>query len=99
MQSPTPSRDESVAPEPTQDELARRSWRRRMRWIAVLLLVWFGVTFGVSYYARELDFVIWGWPFSFWVASQGALLVYMALVLVFARQMGRIDEDDARADR
>ena len=79
------------------DDLEQRLWRRRMRVTGWSMAAWFAVTFGVSFFARELSVVIFGWPLSFWVAAQGALLVYMALVVVFARSMGRIDEerDDA----
>ena len=42
--------------------------------------------------------MFWGWPLSFWVAAQGALLVYMGLVVAYALRMGRIDEErDATA--
>jgi putative solute:sodium symporter small subunit len=79
------------------DDLEQRLWRRRMQVTAWLLVAWFAVTFGVSFFARELDAVVFGWPLSFWVAAQGALLVYMVLVVVFANRMGRLDEerDDA----
>jgi putative solute:sodium symporter small subunit len=33
--------------------------------------VWFVVTFVVAYFARDLNFNFFGWPFSFWVAAQG----------------------------
>ncbi len=66
-------------------------WRKTQRMTALLMLVWFGVTFGVSYFARELSFDFFGWPFSFWVASQGALLVYALIVAFYAWYMGRLD--------
>ena len=44
-----------------------------MRVTGWLLAVWFAVTFGVSFFARELNVVVLGWPLSFWVAAQGAL--------------------------
>jgi putative solute:sodium symporter small subunit len=62
-----------------------------MRLTAALLLLWFGVTFGIAFFARDLDFDFFGWPFSFWVASQGALLVYLLLVGVYALAMQRLD--------
>ena len=46
------------------------------------------MTFGVSYFARELSFSLVGWPFSFWMAAQGALIVYWLLVWYYARRMG-----------
>ncbi len=54
-----------------------------------LLLLWGGVTFGVAWHARDLSFDFFGWPFSFWVGAQGALLVYCLIVLVYARVMNR----------
>jgi len=96
MQPTTPSAPILADASPqtgAQDDLEQRLWRRRMRVTGWLLAAWFAVTFGVSFFARELDVIVFGWPLSFWVAAQGALLVYMALVVVFARQMGRIDDE------
>jgi len=103
MQSTPSSADPSAAASPRNralDDLEQRLWRRRMRITGWLLAAWFAVTFGVSFFARELNVVVLGWPVSFWVAAQGALLVYMALVVVFARQMGRLDDlrDEERDD-
>jgi putative solute:sodium symporter small subunit len=66
-------------------------WRRTLRLTAGLLLLWFAVTFGVTFFARDLDFDFFGWPFSFWVAGQGALLVYLVIVGVYALAMDRLD--------
>lgn len=74
------------------DDLACRRWRTRQRITAALLAVWFGVTFGVAYFARELNGHVLGWPFSFWVAAQGAPIVYLVLVGLYARLMGRLDD-------
>lgn len=100
MQPPIVSRAEGSEPhDAAADRQDRTLWRRRMAVTLALVVVWFAVTFGVTYYARELSVVLWGWPVSFWVAAQGALLVYVALVLVYARRMGRIDDErDARHD-
>ncbi len=69
----------------------KRHWRANRLVIAVLLSLWVGVTFGVSYYARELNFRFFGWPFSFWVAAQGAPLVYLLIVAAYARFMDGLD--------
>lgn len=71
---------------------ARRShWRRTQRLTAVLLLAWFVVGFGVTWFARDLDFPFFGWPFSFWVAAQGGIVVFVVLIAVYARRMARHD--------
>ena len=67
-------------------------WARTQRLTAWLLLVWLLVSFGITYFARQLSFTFFGWPFSFWVASQGALLVFCAIVAFYAYAMRRLDE-------
>ena len=69
----------------------RTYWRKNTRLIGILMLVWFFVTFGVSYYARELNFDFFGWPFSFWMAAQGSPLVYVVAIAFYARYMERLD--------
>jgi putative solute:sodium symporter small subunit len=71
---------------------ARRRWHASQRITATVLAVWFIVTFGVAYFARELSGAVLGWPFSFWVAAQGALIVYLGLVCIYARRMRRLDD-------
>ena len=66
-------------------------WRKNLRITAALLVAWFVVTFVVTFFARELRFSFFGWPFSFWVAAQGALLVYLALIGIYAWLMNRLD--------
>ena len=69
----------------------RDYWRKNLHVTAMLLLVWFLVTFVVSYFARELSFDFFGWPFSFWVGAQGALIVYVAIIGYYARYMNKLD--------
>lgn len=73
------------------NENLSRYWRKNLTLTAGLLLVWFVVTFGVSYYARELNFNFFGWPFSFWVGAQGALVVYVLIIGFYAWFMNRLD--------
>ncbi len=85
-----PILDASDAPSARQDARARH-WRRTQRLTAALLLVWFLVGFVVTWFARDLDFPFFGWPFSFWMAAQGGVIVFVALLAVYARRMARID--------
>lgn len=71
---------------------ARLRWRGSQRITAALLGVWFGVTFGVAFFARELSGRVGGWPFSFWIAAQGAPLAYVALTWAYAHLTDRLDE-------
>lgn len=83
---------------PYPEERHRRHWYQNLRITAGLLAVWLLATFGVSYFARELDFSFFGWPFSFWMAAQGALLLYVAIVALYARWMNRLDRRHGMAE-
>lgn len=74
-------------------ERQREYWRKNLRITAILMVIWFIVTFGVGYFARELNFTFFGWPFSFWVGGQGALIVYVIMIWYYARTMNRLDQE------
>lgn len=78
--------------------IKRLHWRWTLRLTAGLLVIWFAVTFLVSYYARELDFSFFGWPFSFWMAAQGSLLLYVCIIAIYAWIMGKLDKAAGDAD-
>ena len=71
----------------------RRYWRRNLRLTGALLVVWFLVTFVVSYYARELRFNFFGWPFSFYMGAQGSLIIYVLIIWYYARYMNNLDKE------
>ncbi len=72
----------------------REYWSRNMRIITVLMVIWFVVTFVVTYFARELSRLnFFGWPFSFWMAAQGSLIVYVLLIWYYARKMNVLDKE------
>jgi putative solute:sodium symporter small subunit len=71
----------------------REYWQKNLRITGILLAIWFVVTFVVSYFARELSFNFFGWPFSFWMGAQGALVVYVLIIGFYARYMGKLDQE------
>jgi putative solute:sodium symporter small subunit len=74
-------------------ERHRQYWRSNLRITGLLLAIWFVVTFVIGFYARELNFTFFGWPFSFWVAAQGALIVYVLIIGYYAWYMNRLDRE------
>jgi putative solute:sodium symporter small subunit len=66
-------------------------WSKNLRITGILLVIWFLVTFVIGYYARELSFNFFGWPFAFWVGAQGALVVYVIIIWYYARYMNNLD--------
>ncbi len=68
-------------------------WAKNLRITGILLAIWFVVSFVATYFARELSFNFFGWPFSFWVAGQGSLIVYVLIIAYYARTMNRLDQE------
>jgi putative solute:sodium symporter small subunit len=68
-------------------------WRKNLRITSILLGVWFLVTFVLPFFSKELTFKFFGWPFSFWVAAQGALVVYCLIIWYYARHMNALDNE------
>ena len=79
-------------------ETHRHYWQKNLRLTRILLAIWFVVTFGVSYFARDLSFSFFGWPFSFWMGAQGALVIYVIIIWYYARAMNRLDQEHGVAE-
>jgi putative solute:sodium symporter small subunit len=72
----------------------RDYWRKNLVITTVLLLIWAVVTFVPIVFARAFnEFSFFGWPLGFYMGAQGALIVYVAIVWLYARLMGRLDRD------
>jgi putative solute:sodium symporter small subunit len=69
--------------------------KRQIRLTALLLAVWAFASFGLPFWARDLSFDLWGRPFHFWMAAQGALLVFLLIVAVYAWLMNRWEAQEA----
>ena len=66
-------------------------WHRVRRVTALLLVAWFLASFVVTFFARDLSFEVWGWPFGFWMAAQGSLWVFIIITAVYAWVVNRLD--------
>lgn len=77
--------------------IRRHHWQQTRRMTGWLLLLWLITTFCAAFFARELhNLSIFGWPLSFYLAAQGASLVYLAIIGFYAWRMRRLDRQ-ARA--
>ena len=71
----------------------REYWHRNLAVTAILLFIWFVVTFVEGWYARELNaFTILGFPLGFYMSAQGSLAIYVVLIWVYARYMNALDK-------
>lgn len=73
----------------------REYWRRNVRLMSVLLVIWALVSFGAGIIFVEplnnLTFI--GFPLGFWFAQQGSILTFLALIAVYVWRMDRLDKE------
>jgi len=75
-------------------EKHKQYWHRNLRLTGALLVVWFVAAFVVGWYARDLQAItLFGFPFSFYMGAQGALLIFVLLVGFYAWCMDRLDRE------
>lgn len=72
----------------------REYWRRNLRVTVILLVLWFVVSFVVTYFARELNSItFFGFPLGFYMGAQGSLIIYLLIIWYYARYMNRLDDE------
>ncbi len=78
-----------------QNERRHQYWRRNLRYLGVLLAIWFAVSFGCGIlFVDELDTIrIGGFKLGFWFAQQGAIYVFVVLIFVYVFLMNRLDKE------
>ena len=79
-------------------EKRARYWRANLRILVILLLIWFGISYGLGILLVEpLNKVhLGGFPLGFWFSQQGSIYTFIVLIFVYARAMDRIDRDYER---
>jgi putative solute:sodium symporter small subunit len=68
-------------------------WRATIRLILILLSIWALVSIGagILLVVPLNEFKVGRLPAGFWMAQQGSILVFVALIFVFARRMDKLD--------
>ena len=77
-----------------QDKNSKAYWKDNIRYLLVLLSIWFSVSFGAGILFREsLDqFRIGGFKLGFWFAQQGSIYVFVILIFVYVKLMNKLDK-------
>ena len=67
-------------------------WHKNLMLTAILLVIWFVATFVLAWFAVPLaEIKFFGWPFSFYMAAQGSLIIYVIIIGVYAWKMRQYD--------
>jgi len=69
-------------------------WRMNLRYVGLLLGVWFLVSFGASVlFVDSLDHIrLFGFKLGFWFAQQGAIYVFVVIIFLYVLLMNRLDQ-------
>ena len=83
----------SAGSDPRVHACIQAYWRRNLRLMAGLLAVWafVGLGCGVLLADRLNAYSLGGFPLGFWFAQQGSILVFVALIGIYALAMRRLD--------
>jgi putative solute:sodium symporter small subunit len=76
------------------DDQARAYWRENIRLLLGLLAVWFLVSFGAGILWVDWlnQFRFYGFKLGFWFAQQGAIYVFVLLIVAYVRGMHKLDK-------
>ncbi|SHJ41818.1 putative solute:sodium symporter small subunit [Arenibacter nanhaiticus] len=77
-----------------QQKKATAYWKKNIRYVLVLLAIWFTVSFGAGILLKDAlnSFKIGGFQLGFWFAQQGAIYVFVVLIFVYVRLMNKLDK-------
>ena len=73
---------------------AKAYWKENLRYLLILLLIWFSVSYGCGILFREElnQFTMGGFKLGFWFARQGSIYVFVILIFVYVRLMNKLDK-------
>jgi len=68
-------------------------WRANLRILAILMSIWFTVSFGCGIlFVEPLNEIkLGGFRLGFWMAQQGSIYVFLVLIFVYVRFMNKLD--------
>lgn len=78
-----------------EKEKMKAYWRRNLRYLLILLAIWFLVSYGCGIlFVNQLNQIrIGGFKLGFWFAQQGSIYVFLILIFVYVRLMNKLDKE------
>lgn len=76
------------------DKNMKAYWKDNLRYLSILLIIWFIVSFGFGILlVDELNTIkLGGFKLGFWFAQQGAMYVFVVLIFVYVKLMNNLDK-------
>ncbi len=69
-------------------------WKQNLRYLAILLAIWFLVSFGCGIlWVEPLNQIrLGGFKLGFWFAQQGSIISFVILIVIYVNLMNRLDK-------
>ena len=69
-------------------------WKENLRYVAILLTIWFSVSYlaGIVFADALSGIRIAGFPLGFWFANQGSEVIFVILIAVYVKLMNALDQ-------
>ena len=69
-------------------------WQKNIRYISILLSLWFIVSFGCGIlFVEQLNTIqIGGFKLGFWFAQQGSIFGFVAIIFTYIYLMNKLDK-------
>jgi putative solute:sodium symporter small subunit len=69
-------------------------WKKNIRYITILLSLWFIVSFGCGIlFVEQLNTIqIGGFKLGFWFAQQGSIFGFVAIIFTYIYLMNKLDQ-------
>ena len=73
----------------------RQYWKKNLQTLAILLSIWFVISFGCGIlWVEELNaYRLGGFKLGFWFAQQGSIYGFVVLIFVYVVRMNRLDRE------
>ncbi len=70
-------------------------WKRNVAIIVKLLSIWALFSFGAGIvFSKFLDSIdFFGVPLGFWFANQGSIYIFLAIIVIYAHAMNKLDKE------
>ncbi|SFZ91942.1 putative solute:sodium symporter small subunit [Flaviramulus basaltis] len=78
----------------TNQEKAKAYWKENIRYVLILLAIWFLVSYGAGILFKDTlnQVKVGGFKLGFWFAQQGSMYVFVVLIFVYVRLMNKLDK-------
>ena len=81
--------------DPLTPTRAAEYWPTNIRYVAILLAIWFAISFGAGiFFADALNAIRipgTGFRLGFWFAQQGSIYGFLILIVIYVALMNRLD--------